>query len=788
MALKGLRFAGMEMRNLAASKVMWLVAAAIAIIPLLYGALYLAAFQDPYERIDELPVAVVNEDAGATIAGERRVLGDDVVDELKKTTDGLQWHFVSAEEARRGLEGGTYFMTCTIPADFSSAASSVDADAPRRAQLVVEYNESENMLASQIGLTVWKEVRTRVSDAIANQYWTTVLDRVAATGDELAQAAEGAGELASGLASARSGSLTLESGLGELASGASSLEVGLGRLGQGARTLDDGVGSLSAGADALAAGTGELASGLGRLRQQTAGLPASTQELASGVDGAVGTLEGIAAGIGPDDATGSSTPMGGLNQVRAGLGEVSDDARALEGSLDALKSGLGAAQNAMNDINEVATDGLAALDNPALSDAQKLEEARTALSLVAKGTSERGEVKAALPSHLEQERTRAAAAKEAAKGISNATGSSSELQGGVAAIRATLAGVRDDINADAAHLQALRQGSAQLASSSSDLTAALGALSAGAEEVDGGARAAVAGTGKLLSGASQLAADTASALSGATRLAAGASELQAGSASLASGLASAVEGSDELSEQLASGARTAAAQAEHAGEKAQVASSPVELSNEYYTKVKNYGTGFAPYFMALGIWVGCLVAGFVFKSLNGRLILSGANPVMVAFANYAPMAAFTLLQALLLMLVIQFGLRLQIDNVPGFYAVGFLTALVYAAVMQLLSAAFGFSGRFVAIILLMLQLTSSAGTFPIQTAPAFFQVVSPFLPMTYAVEALRQVMTGLDYSLVAFDCVVLVCFGLACFALTAVVAWRKRIVSMEGLHPLIDLS
>lgn len=784
MALKGLRFAGMEMRNLAASKVMWLVVAAIAVIPLLYGALYLAAFQDPYERIDELPVAVVNEDEGATIAGERRVLGNDVVDELKKTTDGLQWHFVSAEEARRGLEDGTFFMTCTIPADFSSAASSVDTDAPRRAQLVVEYNESENMLASQIGLTVWKEVRTRVSDAISNQYWTTVLDRVAATGDELAQAAEGAGELASGLTSARGGSLTLESGLGELFSGAFSLESGLGRLDRGASTLEDGVGSLSAEADALAAGASELAGGLGRLQQQAAGLPASTQELAVGVDGAVGALEGIAAGIGPDSATGSSTLMGGLNQVQAGLGDVSVDAGSLADGLDALGVGLDGAQGAVSDINDAANEGLAALEDPALPATEKFAAAERALSAVAAGTSQSG----ALPSYLEQARSDAAAAKATAQGISDATGSSSALQAGVASIRATLAGVRDGINADASQLQALRQGSAQLASSSGDLTAALGALSAGAEEVDGGARAAAAGTGRLLGGASQLTAGAASALSGATELAAGAGELQAGSASLASGLASAVDGSDELSEQLAAGARTAAAQAEHASEKAQVASSPVELSNEYYTKVKNYGTGFAPYFMALGIWVGTLVAGFVFKPLNGRLVLSGANPLTVAFANYAPMAIFVVIQATLLMLAIQFGLQLQIDNVGGFYAVGYLTALVYAAVMQLLGATFGFSGRFVAIILLMLQLTSSAGTFPVQTAPVFFQAVSPFMPMTYVVEALRQVMSGLDYALVAFDCVVLACFGLACFALTAVVAWRKRIVSMEGLHPLIDLS
>ncbi len=103
----------------------------------------------------------MNEDRGAVIAAEQRNLGDDVVQQLKDTDDGLGWHFVSADEARKGLEDGEYFMTCTIPADFSESIASVDGSAPEKAQLKIDYNQSENMLASQIGETVWKEVRTR---------------------------------------------------------------------------------------------------------------------------------------------------------------------------------------------------------------------------------------------------------------------------------------------------------------------------------------------------------------------------------------------------------------------------------------------------------------------------------------------------------------------------------------------------------------------------------------------------------------------------------------------------
>ncbi len=282
MSFKGLRFAGLEWKNITASKVMWVVIAAIAIMPLLYGALYLAAFQDPYARLNTVPVAVVNEDKGAVISTENRNLGDDVVDELKGTADGLQWHFVSADEAQKGLENGEYFMTCTIPADFSESVASVDGSAPEKAQLKIEYNQSENMLASQIGETVWKEVRTRVSDTVATEYWTTVLSRVADSGKDIQTAADGAGDLEDGLTTAQDGSKTITSNLGTLKDGALTLDTGLGTLVSGASALDSGLGTLAGGTFTLKDGTQSLVSGANQLKDGTSQVAGGASTVSSG--------------------------------------------------------------------------------------------------------------------------------------------------------------------------------------------------------------------------------------------------------------------------------------------------------------------------------------------------------------------------------------------------------------------------------------------------------------------------------------------------------------------------
>ena len=394
-------------------------------------------------------------------------------------------------------------------------------------------------------------------------------------------------------------------------------------------------------------------------------------------------------------------------------------------------------------------------------------------------------------------------------GALKAADAASELSAGARTLHEGLVRTRDELASQASDLQALSAGAAALAQAAPSLVGGIDRLSAGAQDVsanlsvlaagaadaasgaarlDAGAAEVASGARSAKDGAGELAQGAQSAQGGAGQLATGAGQLREGAGRLVTGLHEATEGEGELASKLAAGAEEAADQTRNIPAKAEAMSDPVELDNDYYTSVRNYGTGFAPYFMALGLWVGSLVAGFVFKPLNGRLLLAGANPVTAAFANYLPMAAFALVQAALLMAAIQFGLQLQIGNVPAFWGMGFLTALVFAALMQLLLAAFGFPGRFLAIILLMLQLTTSAGTFPIQTTPAFFQAVNPYLPMTYVVEALRQIMTGLDYGVVGFDCLVLAGFGAAAFALTSIVAWRKRTVRMQDLHPVLKLG
>ncbi|MEG0070387.1 MAG: YhgE/Pip domain-containing protein [Raoultibacter sp.] len=769
MAFKGLRFAGLEVKNITASKAMKVVLVAIGIIPLLYGALYLYAFMDPYVQLNTVPVAVVNEDAGASVSGEQRNLGNEVIEELKNNDDGLGWRFVSADEAKSGMRSGQYYMSCTIPSDFSKNVASADTQSPEHAQLMIDYDQSKNMLASQIGATVWDRVRQQVSDTVAKEYWNTVLNSTAEAGESLQTAANGANDLKNGITTAKEGSATITDKLGTLSSGAVTLKEGTASLLNGAQALKGGTSELAQGASTLSdgsqqlksEGTSRVAAGANQLAQATTALPdeSQVQQLSAASQSIKGGLSSLEAGIGTDTDVASETLYGGLNQLGAGVGDAGDQAPStLYGLLNLAQATQGAGDAAC----AAGEQALAAGEYPTAAAAYAKAQAYYAQSqkLVAGALQATGQISAGVSGEK--------------AGLSRVAGGLGSVSGGYDTLSALTAPLITNAPALKAATAQLSSGASQVNSSMEVLTSGAGSLASGADQVNAGVSTAVAGAAQLDGGAAQIAS--------------GAPQLQEGSKTLTSGLQTAIDGSGELSTKLADGAGKMKLSKSEIAAKSEVMSDPVQLGDEYYTTVKNYGTGFAPYFMALGLWVGALVASFVFKPLNKRLIISGGNPVMATFASYMPLAGIAIAQALLLMVCLQFGLQLQIDNVPLYYAFGLLITLVFAAIMQFLMAAFAFPGRFIAIILLMLQLTSAAGTFPIETTPEFFQVVSPYMPMTYVVAGMREIMTGIDLSVAAFDAFVLLLFGVVSFALTVWVARRKRMVRMEDLHPILNLG
>jgi putative membrane protein len=305
------------------------------------------------------------------------------------------------------------------------------------------------------------------------------------------------------------------------------------------------------------------------------------------------------------------------------------------------------------------------------------------------------------------------------------------------------------------------------------------------------------GLGDLATGARQLQAGTADAANGATdlrggifRLASGARQLDGGLTTLsdggrqlASGLGDLRGGAARLASGLASGADQIPGYGDDPSQRADVLGDPVALDRSTRNPASTYGVGFAPYFLALALWVGAMITFMVLKPLNRRYLVSGAPSYRVALSGLLPAVAIGLTQATLLFAVVTLGLGLDPVHPVQTWSLLALTATAFAAIMQLLGAALGAPGRIAALALLMLQLTSSGGTYPVQTTPAFFQLIHPLLPMTYVVDALRHAIDGGPAGTVVAGMLALVGFGAGALLVTLLVTHRSRRLTPADLHP-----
>lgn len=216
-------------------------------------------------------------------------------------------------------------------------------------------------------------------------------------------------------------------------------------------------------------------------------------------------------------------------------------------------------------------------------------------------------------------------------------------------------------------------------------------------------------------------------------------------------------------------------------------SAPVDLQTQRLHEVPNYGTGFAPYFIPLALWLGALMTYFIVRPLNGRALASTASSPRIALSGLIPGLTITFIQTTILVVVLRLVLHLNPVRPVAFLVFLFIATLSFTAILQLLTAALGTSGKFVAVLLLMLQLTSAAGTFPVETVPRFFQVLNPLLPMSYVVKGLRQALSGNDLTALSVNALVLLAFAVGAFVLTILATRRQRTWTIERIKPVLTL-
>ncbi|WP_031007089.1 YhgE/Pip family protein [Streptomyces sp. NRRL F-5727] len=711
------KLAALELRRFGRGKLPRAALVAVLLLPLLYGALYLYSFWDPYGRLDKLPVALVNEDRGAAADGKRITAGEDITEGLLDSRT-FEWHEVSDAEARKGVEDGTYYLSLTVPGDFSERIASSSGDSPETGALKVRTNDSNNYIVGQISRTVFAEVRTAASTKSSRTFLDKIFISFSDIHEATAEAAKGAADLKKGVDKAKKGSKDLSDGLTDAKTGSSDLAAGLKKLDKGSKDVQTG--------------TRQVANG--------------TQALADKVNGTADKVRPYLANNG--------------TSIRDTAKLVSDSATAARNDLadlvrraPALRTAAHKADDTLGRLHRESCEKPGATATPQI----ELPEGVT------------------LPEGFVLPDT-----KEYCAALKEASTTAGDVATVADDVHQLTKGSKGDLKTLDERLKKLKKEADELAARAPHLDEDVEGAIRKINELNRGAK-------KVADGAEQLHTGVTGARAGSVSLDSGVGRLKKGAGDLDGGLFKLADGSGSLATGLKDGVdKIPDYDKDERDRRTEVMADPVKLAAQSLHKAPNYGTGFAPYFIPLSLWVGAMVAYMIIQPMNRRALAAGASAWRIALAGWLPVAAIGVLQVGALLAVLHWGLGLEMARAAG--TIGFLALVTccFASIIQWLNARFGAAGRILVLALLMVQLTSAGGTYPVQTSPGFFNAVHPFLPMTYVVEALRRLISGGGVGPVWEAVAVLTAFTLGALALTAVTARRKQVWTLDRLHP--DLS
>lgn len=577
-----------EWKSLWRNKILMIVLVFIIAIPAIYTTLFLGSMWDPYGKLDELPVAVVNLDEPVEYEGETLNVGQKLVDKLKE--DGsLCFNFTDADQAERGLKNGTYYMVITVPKNFSENATTLMDTVPKKMELDYKTNPGTNYIAMKMSETALEKIKTSVAQEVTKTYAETIFDKISEAGDGMKDAADGAGEIYDGtekladgnktisdnLKTLSEGTLTFKDGTSELKVGLSSYLDGVNQLSDGSTTLANGATSLLTGALKLNDGANSLSDGTKTLTSGTATLESGAKTLESGLktytdgvkqanDGAA-TLNSNSSALtaGAQQLTagneqlssGSSQLLAGLNlmssTVKSGL-PSEDKITELSGGLDTYSAAIGKMNDELQNTSLPSEEELAALNAVKTDLTNSLTNAGDnakslyvlAAQLQASGDLQTAaqvkEIADSLAANVTSAANDATAISAVFEQVTPSLSKVTELKNGVAELNENkelvLSGAKTAVNGMYSGLANVSYAlDTQIIPGMSTLDGGISQVSDGAKSLSSGLTTYTSGVAQVGSGLTQLNDNSAQLNSGATQLSSGASQLASGAKTLDSG-------------------------------------------------------------------------------------------------------------------------------------------------------------------------------------------------------------------------------------------------------------
>ncbi|PIC82683.1 phage infection protein [Sporosarcina sp. P1] len=672
----------LDLKHISKNWVVALLIGGLTFLPSLYAWLNIYATWDPYAHTDQLPVAIVNEDEGAMVRDKQIDVGKELIKTLQDNKE-MDWTFTTSQEAMDGVEYGDYFAAIFIPKDFSSKLATVTSGEPEKAEINYFVNEKLNSIAPKIT----EKGASVIVDKVSNRFISTVngvvLDMFNELGIEIENDLPDIKKFEQYIFDVQKQLPTIQRTLEGIVTDANSAKQIINKAQQ---LLPEAKRTTNAGLQTINDTIDQLTTAQNRLEAAAPRIKADLEKIAAITNETNEFLKKIQQ-ISPD-----FTEWDRVKQ------EVDDRVTSSMEKLGGLEQDLLNIKKITEGLNGEQTD--ATLSQP---------------------------IDAALIK------------------VTNLHQLLSEIQQNAHTMNALVQGEEERLHNSINDLQKIAENTSIQANSF---------LKEYTDTIEPFVRKEITQALKTLTSAKALLIEVQhtfpevqqTLLSADKHLSQGKQQVENAlnqypyvydKVNQLANRIKDIQGSTDINEIIDLLQNNPQAERSFFEE-------PILLNETKLFPIKNYGTGMTPFYTVLSIWVGCLLLISLLATDISREGVFTSRQIYVG--RLFTFGLIGCIQTLIVTTGDIVLLGVTVKEPIAFFLFGILISVVFMSIVYTLVSVFGDVGKAMAIVLLVLQIAGSGGTYPIMLLPSFFQWINPFLPFTYAIDLMREAVGGIVWA------------------------------------------
>lgn len=694
----------------------------VMLIPIIYSFFYLKSYWDPYGNLQDMKVAIVNLDEGEN--GENQ--GQKIVNKLKDR-NVVNICDVSKSEATSGLENEDYYAVIIIPENFTKDLNSAGEVDKKVVQITYSPNQKMNYLASQIINKVVTATEEQIKAEVASKTVDTLADNLKEVPESLQKVSDGTEQILNGATNLSNGLNELNNGTNTLKNSYNEFNSGVNSAYQGSKELDNGSTKVNSGIDELQSGANQLNAGMEKINNEL-----------------------------------DNTDLNKLNLLVLGITELDDGVNGKEG----LKNGV----DSYVEGTEKLANGVITLDSTLDEEIAKYQAIYTNTSLSIDVRTQAGialktlqEVKFEI-NDTSKGKSLVSGAKELTTKDKTKMTVGDKLKYGASKLSAGATKLNDGID----DIKNLGNSVIELKTNLAKIQSGTGSLVDGITQLKSGSNKLNFGSDSLENGLKTLNASSTQIQSALNTISDGTNSAYNGSIELKNGV-------NTLKNEVDNGISNSEKELEKLDGLSNYVANPVEVVEKDYGEVTSYGIAFTPLFLSIGLWVGALMCYVVLyydqKHRFGVLDSDYKNK----FKQNALYLGLGAIQGIATALLLKLGLGFEVESMPIFFLVSALMGVCFTAIIQFLIRTFGDVGKFLALIILVLQLAAAGGTFPVDTIDKGFQWLNPLLPMTYTIKLVKDCLISTNVNFLVHNLFIIIAITVVAFICTCgIEIFRKK--------------